>query len=177
MLFWHLGASVAVARYTFRDEKMDLRFLAFGALLPDIVDTPIGLLMWDSFQSVRLVAHSLLAAVAIMVLVLIRTRRGRPRRRWMAVAVGMLLHLFLDAMWDSQQTLLWPFLGTEFSGQTYDTVGGYISSVIANPLVWGLEALGLIYLVVLGRRGGLIDRSARKNLLSTGVIEVPIPER
>jgi hypothetical protein len=42
MLFWHLGASIAVARYTFRDERMDLRFLALGALLPDIIDTPVG---------------------------------------------------------------------------------------------------------------------------------------
>lgn len=177
MLFWHLGASIALARYTFRDEKMDLRFLAFGALLPDVVDTPIGLLMWDSLQSVRLVAHSLLAAVVVMVLVLIRTRRGRPRRRWMAVAVGMLLHLFLDAMWDSQQTLLWPFLGTEFSGQAFEAVGGYINSVVADPLVWVLEAVGLAYLVVVGRRGGLVDRSTWKRFLKTGVIEVPIPER
>ncbi len=176
MLFWHLGASIAIARYTFRDEKMDLRFLALGALLPDIVDTPIGLAMWDSFQSVRLVAHSLLAAVAVMVLVLIRTRRGRPRRRWMAVAVGMLLHLFLDAMWDSQETLLWPFLGTVFSEQAYATAGAYVASVISDPLVWALEVVGVAYLLVLARRGNLGDSAARNAFVQTGVIEVPIPE-
>ncbi|MFV1992243.1 MAG: metal-dependent hydrolase, partial [Acidimicrobiales bacterium] len=132
--------------------------------------------MWGTFQSVRLVTHSLLAAVTVMILVLVRTRRGRPRRRWMAVAVGMLLHLFLDAMWDSQETLLWPFLGLGFSEQAYVTVGAYVASVVSSPLVWVFEAIGLGYLAVLARRGGLADRAARRMLLRTGVIEVPIPE-
>ena len=32
MLFWHVGATIAIARYTFRDDRMDLRMLALGAL-------------------------------------------------------------------------------------------------------------------------------------------------
>ena len=35
MLFWHLGATVALVRYSFRDDRMDLRFLMLGAVLPD----------------------------------------------------------------------------------------------------------------------------------------------
>jgi membrane-bound metal-dependent hydrolase YbcI (DUF457 family) len=112
----------------------------------------------------------------VMVVVLVWTRRGRPRRRWMAVAVGMLLHLFLDAMWDSQETLLWPFLGLGFSEQAYESVGTYITSVVSSPLVWVLEVIGLVYLAVLARRGGLADRAMRQTFLRSGVIEVPIPE-
>jgi len=41
MLFWHVGATIAFVRYTFRDKAMDLRFLALGAILPDLIDTPI----------------------------------------------------------------------------------------------------------------------------------------
>ena len=43
MLFWHVGGTIALVRYTVRDERMDLRFLILGAVLPDLIDTPIGL--------------------------------------------------------------------------------------------------------------------------------------
>ncbi len=62
MLFWHVGATIALIRYAFRDEAMDLRFLALGAVLPDLLDTPIGFVFWSTFGSVRLAAHSLLFA-------------------------------------------------------------------------------------------------------------------
>ena len=39
MLFWHLGGTTALARYAFRDERMDLRMLALGAIMPDLIDT------------------------------------------------------------------------------------------------------------------------------------------
>ena len=176
MLFWHLGATVAVARYTFRDARMDLRFLAFGAIVPDLIDTPIGLVFWESFHSVRLWSHSLLASSVVMVAVLLRTRRGRPRRRWMAIAVGMLLHLFLDAMWDSQETLWWPFLGLDITEQAFSSVALYVGAVLSSPIVWAGEIVGAVYLFVLGRRGGLYGGEKRREFLRTGVIDVPIGE-
>lgn len=176
MLFWHLGATVAVARYTFRDARMDLRFLAFGAIVPDLIDTPIGLVFWESFHSVRLWSHSLLVSAGVMVAVLLRTRRGRPRRRWMAISVGMLLHLFLDAMWDTQETLWWPFLGLDLTEQAFTSVGTYLGAVLSSPVAWTGEIVGAVYLFVLGRRGGLDSGEKRRQFLRTGVIDVPIGE-
>ena len=55
MLFWHIGASVAFIRYAFRDPMMDLRFLAAGAVLSDVADLPIGIFLWPTFETARLV--------------------------------------------------------------------------------------------------------------------------
>ncbi len=174
MIFWHLGATTAVVRYTFRDERMDLRMLALGALLPDLVDTPVGAAFYASLQSVRLVGHTLLASALAMVLVLLNTRRGRPRKRWMPVAVGMLVHLVLDGMWNDPETLWWPLLGWGFTPSGPATFGALVVTVLTDWRVWALEAVGLIYLVGLARRSGLAHRSAREDFLATGRLSAPI---
>lgn len=174
MLFWHLGATTAITRYTFRDERMDLRFLMLGAVLPDLIDTPIGLLWYGQLHSVRLVTHSLPFAGAVMVAVLLSTRRGRPRKRWMPLAIGLLLHLFLDAMWADPATLWWPFLGWSFTAGAASTVGGYLRDLVANPVMWAGEAIGALYLAYLWRAGHLSDPDRRAAFVATGRIDVPI---
>lgn len=174
MLFWHLGGTVAAVRYVFRDDRMDLRLLLVGAVLPDLIDTPIGLLAYSSVGGVRLVAHSLLFASAVMVAVLVGTRRGRPRKRWMPLAIGVLMHLLLDAMWSNPETLWWPFLGFDFASADATTVGTYLSTVLGDLRVWILEAVGLGYLLVLGRRGRLTGQEERRTFYATGRIDVAI---
>ena len=169
MIFWHVGATVAFIRYAFRDDAMDLRFLALGALLPDLIDTPIGIVGWSSFGAVRLASHGIAFGSLVMVAVLIFTRRGPARKRWMLLATGVLLHLLLDAMWNLPETLWWPFLGTQVSGTGFPTYGAYLEDLLTNPIMWAGETLGLIYLVVLARRSGLADRAARRTLWRTGV--------
>ena len=96
MIFWHVGATTAFIRYAFRDPAMDLRYLALGALLPDIVDLPLGIVMWSEWQAARLIAHSIVFGSLVMLLVLVFTRRGPVRKQWMLLAVGVLLHLLLS---------------------------------------------------------------------------------
>ena len=153
---------------------MDLRFLVLGAILPDLVDTPVGLVLFTTTGTVRLAAHSLVLSALVMVVVVVRTRRGQPRKRWMPLAIGMLVHLALDAMWASLETLWWPFLGTEFSPTEAATVGGYVVGVLTDLRTWALELVGLVYLMVLGNRGGLGGRDARRRFLATGVVDVPM---
>lgn len=174
MLFWHVAATTAITRYSFRDERMDLRFLILGAVLPDLIDTPIGLFGFSRFESVRLFSHSLLFAGVVMTWIVLATRRGRPRKKWMPIAIGILIHLFLDAMWASPETLWWPVLGGSFTPEGATSVGEYLSAVLRNPLVWAGEGLGVFYLAVLARRAGLDQRSARDRLRETGQINVPI---
>lgn len=174
MLFWHVGGTIAIIRYTFRDEAMDLRFLALGAILPDLIDSPIGLAFWSTFGTVRLASHSLLFAAALLVMVMTTTRRGRPRKRWMPLAVGVLIHLVLDGMWRSPATLWWPFLGWEFDATIYATVWPYLEWLLTDARTWALEAVGLIYLLVLARRSGMANPEARQLLLTTGRVKAPI---
>ncbi|MET0832106.1 MAG: metal-dependent hydrolase [Acidimicrobiia bacterium] len=174
MIFWHAGATIAITRATFRDPRMDLRFLVLGALLADVVDTPVGLALFDRFHTVRLVTHTLLVSAVVMVAVVMRTRRGRPRKRWMLIAIGMLLHLILDAMWQDQETLWWPFLGVGFTPSGAASARDYVVSVLTDPRVWLMEAIGLAYLVVLAGRARLLDPVVRSRFLATGTVDVPI---
>lgn len=174
MLFWHLGATTAITRYAFRDERMDLRLLLLGALLPDLIDTPVGLVALPALGSVRLVGHSLIFATALMALVMVATRRGRPRKRWMPLAVGVLVHLFLDAMWTDPETLWWPIFGADFSQNGFADVAEYLRAVFTSQVMWAGEVVGLAYLAEMARRGGLAGRAARSEFIRTGRINVPI---
>jgi inner membrane protein len=174
LLFWHTGATVAIARYTFRDDRMDLRMLVLGALLPDLIDTPLGLVFYPHLGTVRLFSHSLLLAGGVMIAVVLATRRGRPRKLWMPIAIGMLLHLLLDAMWLDPETLWWPLLGWSFTPAAASTTGSYLTAVLTDWRVWVGEAIGLGYLLYLARAARLGDRAARRRLYASGRIDVPI---
>jgi inner membrane protein len=177
MLLWHVGATIAFVRYAFRDQRMDLRFLALGALLPEVIDTPIGILGWSSLQTVRLWSHGIVFATSAMVVVLIATRRGPVRKRWMLLAVGIMLHLLLDAMWNEPVTLWWPFLGSEFTRTGFSTFGAYALDALTNPVMWAGEVLGLVYLVALWKKSNLSDPDARRVLLTTGTVSAGIDRR
>lgn len=153
MLLWHLGTTTLIARYVFRDPEMDLRWLAVGALLPDIVDKPIGSIFWnDVFHAHRLFAHALVAPVAGLVLVLAVTRRGTASRKAaIALVLGWFVHLFLDGVWVSPEGFLWPLFGVDFPRTAGSEFGTLLADLISNPLVWVGEAVGAGYLVYLWR--------------------------
>ncbi len=172
-----MGATIAFVRYAFRDEAMDLRFLAIGALLPDLIDTPIAAIMWSTWQAPRLVAHSIVFGSAAMAIVLLSTTRGHRRKQWMLLATGILMHLVLDAMWSDPATLWWPFLGLEFTSTGFSTFPDYVHNLLSDPWMWGGEVFGLAYLVYLWRSSGLGDASARHMLRTSGTVSAPIERR
>ena len=174
MLFWHAGATIAIARYSFRDDRMDLRMLLLGALLPDLIDTPIGLLFYNSLGAVRLATHGLLLASAVMVAVVLTTRRGRPRKMWMPLAIGLLFHILFDAMWLDPETLWWPLLGTSFTEAGAASAGAYVRDVLTDWKVWAFELIGLVYLAYLWSAAHLSDPEQRRQLLATGRVDAPI---
>jgi inner membrane protein len=174
MLFWHAGATIAIARYSFRDDRMDLRMLLLGALLPDLIDTPIGLAFYDTFRGVRLFTHGLVLAAVTMIGVVLATRRGRPRKTWMPLAIGLLFHILFDAMWLDPETLWWPLLGTSFTPAGAETAGVYVLSVLTDWKVWGPEAIGLIYLAYLWSAARLSDAANRRAFFRTGRVNAPI---
>jgi hypothetical protein len=87
--------------------RLSLAWVAFFALLPDIIDKPVGLIWWE-LGSRRLLAHSLLFCLLAMLC----CRLLWPRLS----AYSWLLptHLLLDRMWLSRYTLLFPLLGLRF---------------------------------------------------------------
>jgi membrane-bound metal-dependent hydrolase YbcI (DUF457 family) len=170
MFFWHVGASTFLFRWIFRDPAVDLRFLAVGAVLPNLVDLPVALALGFPDDAHRLWGHALAVPIAFMVTLLVVTRRGPTRKRWMALTVGVFLHLFLDQMWALPETLLWPFLGTGFS----DMGVGSFDDLVASVDVWAIlgEVAGLAYLAFVWGWAPPEDRAA---FARTGVLRVGAP--
>jgi hypothetical protein len=102
LILWFAGGACLAVLVVFGDPRIDLRWVALGAVLPDL---PLRLTP----------LHSLTACAAVMVAVMAATRRGSARRRGaLAVPIGMLLHLVLDGMWTRTDVFWWPFTGWSF---------------------------------------------------------------
>ncbi len=154
MLLWHVGGTILIARYVFRDPGMDLRWVALGSILPDLIDKPIAsILFHDTFQTHRIFGHALVFPVLLMVVGLVATTRGTaPRRAVFGVVLGVFVHLVLDGAWTAPEGFLWPFFGWTFppvAGSDFPTL---VHRMITDPWVWAGEAAGLGYLVYLWRR-------------------------
>lgn len=171
MLFWHLGGTIWIFRYVFKDPAVDLRALALGAIFADLVDKPLSLLIAPEPATTRLYGHTLACALLGLAVAVLGTSRGTEwRRRAVAFSTGLLVHLLLDAMWTDPETLFWPLFGFEFAASDSLTVGDWFLQRVTDPVAVGLEALGLLYLVYLWRRAGLGDPEPRRRLLRTGQI-------
>ena len=168
MLLWHVGATVWLFRWIFRDPKVDVRFLLLGAVLPDLLDLPIGtLVLADRYSTGELWSHSLVAPSLYMVAVLIMTRRGRQRRAVMALGVGWLLHLLLDGVWVDPAVLFWPFFGDIPTGGSPFWPLAW-ERAMGDPWRWVKEAVGIGYLVWLWMNLGLGSAPRRREALASG---------
>lgn len=171
MVAWHVGAALFLFRWIFRDPKVDVRFLALGALLPDLIDLPLGTLVFArSVSTGEAWAHSLLAPTVVTVVVLVLTRRGRRRRAWMALAVGMFFHLLLDGMWTKTEVFLWPLFGAIPSGPS-PYWSDALSRALDDPWRWARELAGSLYLVYVWAQSGLGDPDRRREAVRTGRLE------
>ena len=106
MVLWFVGTAWAAVWFVFRDPRFDLRMLALGALLPDIVD------VWSGGTWVM---HSVTASVAVLARVMRATRGRRPSRPMLlAVPIGMFMHLVFDGVFARTTAFWWPFTGAGF---------------------------------------------------------------
>jgi len=148
LLFAHMGLTLASARLLPRTDLAFLSALAIGSMLPDIIDKPLGLIIFGSMGMGRTVAHTLLF---LAILAAISLRLGD--RRAAALTLGVLVHLLLDGMWASPQTLLWPLCGPFPPAELMDTTS-YIEMLLSGLKDAGIllpELAGLAYLIIFAR--------------------------
>lgn len=138
LFFAHVGLALLLARPF---KRVDLPFLAIGSVLPDIIDKPLGTIL---FGTSRIFGHTLLFLLLLAVLAIyLRDMRIA------SLCGGVFIHLGLDSMWASPATLLWPLLGL-FPIESNFSLGGYSKKVVLdlnNPNILIPEYLGLVYLI------------------------------
>ncbi|NBS27615.1 MAG: hypothetical protein EBS70_01820, partial [Actinobacteria bacterium] len=105
MLFWFVGTSVATVWIVFRDPTFKFRLVILGALLPDVIDGVSG----------ARVAHSVVSVVVAMTIVMLVTFGRKPARKsWLAMVIGLFLHLVFDFAFANTAMFWWPLGGVGF---------------------------------------------------------------
>lgn len=128
--------------------RVDIRFLLVGSLLPDIIDKPIGVYFFrETFSNGRIFSHTLLFLVSITIVgLLIKKYSGKT---WgLALSFGTLFHLILDEMWLTPKTLLWPLFGIGF--EKYE-IGNWVMNILhgllENPKLYVPEIIGFVLIM------------------------------
>ncbi len=141
---WLTGGSETIGScFESLARKIDIRALVVGALLPDIIDKPIGhWLLAGRLDNGRIFGHTLLLLLVMAFIGwLVFKRRGSMFV--FAISFGVVAHLVLDGMWQNPQTLFWPLLGIAFpKGEPGNWLAGIIRS-LTQPDVYTTEIIGL----------------------------------
>lgn len=147
--------------------QIDVRLLLLGSVLPDLIDKPLGQLVFrDTFSNGRIFCHTLLFLVVISLLGYYIWQR--QRRTWLlAIAFGVFMHLLLDEMWHSPHTLLWPFYGWAFPRRSLDHYWhDIVENLEHNPGTYIPEIIGVVILVWFAV--GLVHRKRVHAFLRSG---------
>ncbi|MGA1873684.1 MAG: metal-dependent hydrolase [Thermoplasmatota archaeon] len=145
-----------------REPDWDIRLLALGAFLPDIIDKPLGHLILSENNG-RIFAHTLLFAS----LLLMAAAAWRPL---MPLSLGVSSHLLLDGIFLDPRGALWPILGG-FESTDYEVIRWL--HAFAEPYTLTEELLGLAVLVFVLWKFGLYKKNRLARFIRTGRLRVP----
>jgi LexA-binding, inner membrane-associated putative hydrolase len=119
LIFGHIGITLGIFFvFSYFSPRLktiiDPRYLAVGALLPDLIDKPLGMIVFSSsISNGRMISHTLVFSITLFLIGLYLYNK-RLDIRVITLATGSFFHLMEDQMWATPQTLLWPLLGWSF---------------------------------------------------------------
>lgn len=132
----HIGIPLLIPIFG-RDLDIDVRILILGAVIPDIIDKPLGHMIL-SIDNGRIIAHSLLFATTLLAF-------GMMFKRMLPLSIGVAVHQILDGMFLDPETALWPLLGP-FGTYDFEVVEWF--KAFGDPFVIGEELTGLALMIV-----------------------------
>lgn len=121
LIFFHLfsGLIIGILLAIGFSNRRAVLFSAFGAILPDLIDKPLGhIILAETLDWGRIYFHSLTFFLIFLIAGLLLWLYNEKRIGIFCVAVGIFLHQFGDFMYDSLQNWLWPLFGDFASGKT-----------------------------------------------------------
>jgi len=181
-IFGHIGITLGVfyslnRLFPEKNILVNLKWIAFGALLPDFIDKPLGrIILAETIGSGRIFAHTLLFGV-LLGLVAAYAFYQKGWKIPLIVAGASFCHLLEDQMWNSPEVLFWPLLGWKFPKDTIS--GGFIEYFMTilnnsyNPASSGvfipeIIGMGIILLFAVSRIRSKIDE---KKIISQAMKE------
>jgi membrane-bound metal-dependent hydrolase YbcI (DUF457 family) len=158
-IFGHIGITLGIFILirrlpTYSRLDLNIPFIAFGAMLPDIIDKPLGeILLADSLANGRIYGHTLLFFFLVLgIAYYIHKKNDNPNL--LILPFASFMHILEDRMWMTPQTLFWPLFGWDFpDGFQSAGILDYFLSIFKNAytpamsFVFLSELLGLLILV------------------------------
>lgn len=177
-ILFHLVTGLVIG-YLLADRLNDQRVVLpciLGALLPDLVDKPLGFLVFgDTIGTGRIYLHTLLFFLLLLSagMYLLRTRRSSLL---LALGIGVVSHQVLDLMWEEPRAWLYPFLGPFTMIDHEDWFFRALLLELQNPIEWvsGLLLCLLLLPFVLPSVYQWLTRRAGRSLRMLGLVAVPM---
>jgi len=165
-LFGHLGIGLGLAWILSGRSaaRFDYRLVLFGAILPDLIDKPLGIALG---LDTRIWGHTLLFLFALLAVGL---APGSRASRF--VGFGVATHLLLDQIWRQPDVAVYPAYGWMFPPAPFDA-GFWWEGLLHNPYIQAGEVLGLIILVTFAWAHGLRSWTSLKEFLRRGTLPRP----
>ncbi|SFG22655.1 LexA-binding, inner membrane-associated putative hydrolase [Desulfotomaculum arcticum] len=123
LLLAHVGITLGIAKgikktmkYRGNElaENIDYRLVILGAMLPDIIDKPLGgVIFKETIGNGRIYSHTLLFLLFLLAVAAYFWSKYR-KIGMLVVAGGCIVHHILDGMWLYPGTFLWPANGWAF---------------------------------------------------------------
>ena len=135
--------------------RLDYRLLAVCALLPDLIDKPLAILVFKEAQTSQLIGHSLLTSLVLIIAALLLWPKALP------YMLAFSAHLIADRMWNHAESFWWPLFGwnTFWTFRPMNTpetmISVYLDIVTRYPQVWVIEIAALLFLLWFVIRHGL----------------------
>lgn len=149
-IFCHLlaGLLLGLAFYSWKKDRLLVAACVAGALLPDLIDKPLGILLTGTVGFGRIYAHTLLFAALFLIAGLAAWRWNQ--KEWLlipALGCGVLSHQLLDAMWLEPAAWCWPLLGPFPPPDLDIPLLPYILGDLLQPAEW-LFAVASVFLAL-----------------------------
>ncbi len=134
---------------------IDYRYVAFGALLPDLIDKPIGRVIFaESIANGRIIAHTLVFCFLLFSMGYYFYVSKRDTRI-LVISGAAFCHLLEDQMWTQATTFFWPIFGWDFPYKAVHGGSDYFFAIFARlfspdiSIFFILELIGLLILVTM----------------------------
>lgn len=148
-IFAHVfcGALLGVVFWYLAHDRRALPLCILGAILPDLLDKSLAMLIPGVLGSGRTIGHSLLfcAVIGASALVLWKYRHTLLG---VAFACAVFSHQILDAMWSVPSTWYFPLMGPFSVFIIPDYVGHYFWLEVSSPSEWVFASASLIIIVL-----------------------------
>jgi hypothetical protein len=160
LIFGHIGITLGIFfLYSYFAPRLktiiDPRYLAVGALLPDLIDKPLGMIVFAStISNGRMISHTLVFSITLYLIGLYLYNK-RHDIRVITLATGSFFHLMEDQMWATPQTLFWPLLGWSFPKDQIADGLAFLLMLLKESFIpqfsqgFVPEVIGMIVIVIL----------------------------